>query len=87
MKADSELAKGIAAGRPGPAADLGKFPADAAVYAYMNLNAASFSRIQGIAMSMLGPAGKKSPEMEKATAQPQGARTHRVAGSMTMGEG
>ena len=63
VKADSDAAKAIAASRTGTAADLGKFPADSAFYVYMNMDAKSFDRLQGMGMRMLNPGGKATPAL------------------------
>jgi hypothetical protein len=87
VKADSELAKGIAASHPGTAASLGKFSPNAAFYAYMNLNATAMGRLQGMALNLFNPGGKKSPEQEKATAQLEALGRIETVGATTMGEG
>src|SRR5204862_574086 len=39
------------------------------VYAYMNLEAKTLERLQGMGLRMLSPGGKPSPALEKAMAQ------------------
>ena len=69
VKADSDAAKAISASRTGTAADLGKFPADSAFYIYMNMDARSFDRLQGMGMRMLNPGGKATPAIDRAMAR------------------
>jgi hypothetical protein len=83
-KPDSAAAKAIVGSKPGRPVNLGKLAPDAAFFAYMNLNPKSFSRLQGMAMNMINPSGKTSPEQQKAMAQLEAAGQVEATGATTM---
>ena len=66
--ADTDAARAIASSRTGNAADLGKLPPGAAFYAYLNMDAATFDRLQGFSIRMLYPGGRATAELERASA-------------------
>jgi hypothetical protein len=86
LKADSQLAKAIPT-LAGEGADaLGKLPGDESFYVYMNLDARTFDRLQGMAMKMFN-SGKPSPEVEKATKALHALGRIESSGSTTVDNG
>ncbi len=80
VKADAPAAKSIASIHTSPAAQLGHFPAGALGYIYMDLEAKTFERLQGMSMRMLSN-DKPSPELEKAMAEIHGLGRIETLGS------
>jgi hypothetical protein len=85
VKADSKVVKSIAGIQTSDAASLGKLPADSAYYVYMNVDAKTFQSFQVMALQMMSPGGKISPELEATIAKERG-RIETVA-SVTFSKG
>jgi hypothetical protein len=85
VKADSKAVKSIAGIQTSDAATLGKLPADSAYYIYMNLDAKTFQSFQVMALQMMSPGGKVSPELEATIAKERG-RIETIA-SVSLGNG
>src|SRR5262245_2349762 len=87
VKADSEAAKTIATAHTSTAPTLGNFAPGALAYAYLDLEAKTFDRLQGMSLRMLNPSGKPTPALEKATAQLHGLGRVESIGAVSMGNG
>ena len=68
VKPDAALAKAGAQAASGTAADLAGLPPDASFYVYMNMDASTVDRLQGMSLRMLNPGGKPTPDQAKALA-------------------
>jgi len=68
VKPDTTLAKAGAQAASGTAADLAGLPPDASFYVYMNMDASTVDRLQGMSIRMLNPGGKPTPDQAKALA-------------------
>ena len=87
VKADSEAAKSIATAHTSTAATLGNFAPGALAYAYLDMEAKTFDRLQGMSLRMLNPSGKPTPALEKATAKLHGLGRVESTGAVSMGQG
>jgi hypothetical protein len=85
VKADSKAVKSIAGIQTSEAAGLGKLPADSSYYVYMNLDAKTFQSLQMMAIQMMSPGGKPSPELEATIAKERGRIE--TTGSVSFGNG
>ena len=85
VKADAPAAKSIAGIHTSTAAPLGNFPLGAMAYMYMDLEAKTFERLQGMSLRMLS-SGKPSPELEKAMAELHGLGRIETTGSASFGK-
>jgi hypothetical protein len=85
VKPTSGAAKAIATFQPGDTTGVGKLPADAAYYTYMDLDAKTFQSLQLIGFKMMSPGGKAPPEIEAAVTKEIG-RVETI-GSVTMAGG
>ena len=56
-------------------------------YVYMNVEAKTFERLQGMSLKMLDAGGKPSPELEKAMAELHGMGRIETIGSVSMDKG
>jgi hypothetical protein len=72
VKADSKMIKSIAGIQTSDGAGLGKLPVDSAYYLYMNVDAKTFQSLQVMALQMMAPGGKISPELEATIAKERG---------------
>ncbi len=86
VKADAPAAKSIASIHTSPASRLGHFPAGAMGYLYMDLEAKTFERLQGMSMKMLSN-DKPSPELAKAMAELHGLGRIESLGSFSFAKG
>ena len=86
VKPGSSVAKAVATSTSGTAADLAALPADSAFYVYMNMDAATIDRLQGMSMRMMSPGGKPTAGQAKALAQLGEQGRIETVGSMTMAE-
>jgi hypothetical protein len=86
-KADSEAARAIATAHTSAAPTLGHLAGGAAFYAYMDLEARTFERLQGMSLRMLNAGGQPSPELEKAMAQLHGLGRMETIAAVSMGQG
>lgn len=68
IKPDSALAKAGVKAASGTAADLAGLPPDASFYVYMNMDASTVDRLQGMSIRMMNPGGKPTPDQAKALA-------------------
>ena len=68
VKPDTALAKAGAQAASGTAADLAGLPPDASFYVYMNMEASTVHRLQGMSMRLMNPGGKPTPDQAKALA-------------------
>jgi hypothetical protein len=69
VKPGSGAAKVVAASTSGIAADLAALPQDSAFYVYMNMDATTINRMQGMSMRMMSPGGKPTDNQVKVLAQ------------------
>jgi hypothetical protein len=86
-KPDTEAAKSIASASTGSAVALDKLPGDAVFYAYMNMDATFYDRMQTMALQLVNPAGKPSAEQQKAAARMHGLGRIESTGSTTISGG
>ena len=86
VKPDAPAAKSIAGIHTSPAAGLGNFAAGAMAYVYMDMEAKTFEKFQGMSLRMIS-SGKPSPELEKAMAELHGLGRIETTGSVTFGKG
>ncbi len=68
VKPDAPAAKSMSEIHTGPATTVGNFPTGAMAYLYMDLEARTLERLQGMSLRMIN-SGKPSPELEKAMAE------------------
>ncbi len=68
VKPDTALAKAGTQAASGTAADLAGLPPDASFYVYMNMDASTVDRLQGMSIRMMNPGGKPTPDQAKALA-------------------
>ncbi len=86
VKPDSPAAKSIAGIHTSTAATLANFSPGAMTYIYMDMEAKTFERLQGMSLKMIS-SGKPSPELEKAMAEIHGLGRIESTGSATFGKG
>lgn len=87
VKPGTDVEKSIAGVKTGETASLGRMPAGATFYVYMNVGARLYDRLQGMSLKMIAAGGKPSPEMEKAMAGLHGLGQIESLGSVTMDKG
>ncbi len=68
VKPDTALAKAGTQAASGTAADLAGLPPDASFCVYMNMDASTVERLQGMSIRMMNPGGKPTPDQAKALA-------------------
>ncbi len=68
VKPESALAKAGAQAVSGTAADLAGLAPDASFYVYMNMDASTVDRLQGMSIRMMNPGGKPTPDQTQAQA-------------------
>jgi len=86
LKPDVPASKSIAGIHTSPAAALANFAAGAMAYVYMDLDAKTYERLQGMSLRMVS-SGKPSPELEKAIADLHGMGRIETTGSVSLGKG
>lgn len=64
VKDDSDAARAIATSKPGDSSTLGRLPADASYFAYMNIDSKTFNAMQAFGLNMIAPDAKPSPERD-----------------------
>lgn len=87
LKPGTATAKGIDPARAGTAADLGRLPADGAVYVYFDSDATMVQKFMGMSMQSLTPDGKTPAALERATAGFSGLGRTRTYGEFTSAGG
>ena len=87
VKADSKAARSSARAHPRDGPGPANQPRDTRVFVYMNLDAKSFESIQKLAIGMMSPGGKPSPEYEAALAKQREQGRIEAATAMTMAPG
>lgn len=83
-KVDAD-AKPAVAGSPPP--EFAKLDPDATFYAYMNMDASTVQKWQGMSLRMLNPTGESDPTMDRAMDQFKALGRIETIGASTMGEG